>query len=453
MSEPAAVDTVAAIATGVGGAIAVIRLSGPAATTVADGVWRAATALSAAPPRTLVLGRVEADGAVIDGQCLAVRMPAPHSYTGEDVVEFQCHGGPLVARSLLAALLAHGARHAEPGEFSKRAFINGRLGLTQAEAVLDVIQAHSAMALHTANRQLRGVLRRRVDHIHDALADLLAEVEVRMDFVDEDLDWRRPEALQRAVAEAVQGAAELLASRGDGDVLREGVRLAIVGAPNTGKSSLLNRILGHDRAIVTDIPGTTRDTLEELAHIRGIPVRLVDTAGIRDAADAVEQAGISRSLASLAEAQLVLWVVDAAAPATIEAVDHSGFTGKPLIVVANKSDLAPDAALAPPIAAPVVYISALTGDGIPALYDAIERAVWESPHHEEPEVAVNARHADLLATALQHLEEARGALATEAFEIAAVSLRSALDALGLITGRTVAPDILDTIFHRYCIGK
>lgn len=442
-------DTIAAFATALGGALAVIRVSGPEAVALAQRVWRGASPLAAAPFRTLRLGVARHAGGVLDGEVLAVYMPGPHSFTGEDVVELHCHGGALGARLVLLALLEAGCRHAEPGEFTKRAFLNGRLDLTQAEAVADLIAAHSEAALHLANRQLGGLLGNRVRELDEALAEWLAEIESRLDFPEEDLEWESADSLRAGLARAREGCRELLASQAEGEVLRQGIVLVLAGPPNVGKSSLLNAILGRDRAIVTEIPGTTRDTLEELAHIRGIPVRLVDTAGIREAADLIERTGIERSRASIRQAQVVLWIVDASQPYATQAwrPEEHTFAG-PVLVVANKCD---QAVGDPPGGA--IRTCALDGRGLGELFDAIERTVWEVPHHRESEVAVSARHGHCLAAAVEALAAAEAALPGEAWELVAAALRAAQTDLGRITGRTADPDILDIVFSRFCIGK
>lgn len=446
-------DTIGAIATGVGGGIAILRLSGPQALAIGNRVWKGRAPLSADSARLLCRGQVrDANGEPTDDS-LAVVMPGPRSYTGEDVVELHCHGGQLVAHTVLAALLREGARHAEPGEFTKRAFLNGKIDLTQAEAVLDLIEAHSDMALHAANRQLDGHLRRRVDAIFAEICEILAEVEVRMDFVDEDLDWQPSEHVRGTLVEARSAMQTLLAYRQDGEILRHGLRLVIAGAPNAGKSSLLNLLLGRDRAIVTDIPGTTRDVLEELAHIRGIPLRLVDTAGIRDAVDVVERAGIERGEAAIRMAQLLIWVVDTTRPLDEQRLAAELTDGCPMIIAANKADLSGVRSVELGFDAPQVAISANTGDGLPALLDAIEAAVWGQAHDSEPEFAINARHCSLLESTCEQLDAALAVLDEDASELVAVSLRAALDSLGRITGRTLQPDILDNIFSKFCIGK
>jgi tRNA modification GTPase len=418
---------------------------------IAAAVW-AGRPPGSLPPRTLSVGRVlGADGRPVD-QCLIACFPRPASYTGEDMVEVHCHGGVLAARAVLLRLLEAGARHAEPGEFSKRAFLNGKMDLTQAEAVADLIEAHTDMALHLANRQLDGMLGRQLHALYDGLLHVLSEVESRLDFPEEDLDWVPVPELTRTLADRLAQVDRLLARRREGEVLRHGVRLVIAGPPNVGKSSLLNLILGRDRAIVTHIPGTTRDTLEELAHIRGIPVRLTDTAGIRESEDLVERSGVERSLSSIRAAQVVLWLFDVSQP-TPENHPPPHLNHPTVLLVGNKVDKLPQP---PPVrthGAGPITISALTGAGLEELFDAIEKAVWGRPHGEEPEVAVSVRHAVLLDQAGAQLADALDHIRTEEWEVAAATLRSALDAVGRVTGKTASDDLLDTVFSRFCIGK
>lgn len=308
-------DTICAPATAVGGAVALLRLSGPQSVAIASRLWRGRSSLAELAPRVLTLGQLcQTSGEVIDRECLAVRMPGPHSYTGEDVVELHCHGGVLCAQLALRALLAAGCRLADPGEFSKRAFLNGRMDLTQAEAVADLIRAGSEAALQLANRQLDGNFGRRITKFYDDLLFLLSEIESRLDFPEEDLEWQSVPRLTEQLREIQQQLERSAASRRQGEILRGGIKLAIAGAPNVGKSSLLNAILGQERAIVSDIPGTTRDSIEVPVSIRGIPIHLIDTAGIRHGGDTIERIGIERTRKNLAVADLILWVMDASLP-------------------------------------------------------------------------------------------------------------------------------------------
>ena len=445
-------DTIAAAATALGGAIAVIRISGPGAETVAAQVWRGRRPLGAIPARHLEMGEIVDETAAVVDQVLVVRFAAPASYTGEPMVEFHCHGGSLVVRDLLRQLFRAGARPAEPGEFTKRAFLNGKMDLTQAEAVADIIAAHSDLALHMAQRQLDGRFGRQIAALYARAELLLSELEARLDFPDEDLAlWEK----ERLTAEVDRLAAELrllLRSRRQGEILRHGIRLVIAGPPNVGKSSLMNVILGRERAIVTSVPGTTRDTLEENLSIRGIPICLIDTAGIRDTQDLVERSGVERAEASLATADVILWVLDAARPHDGQAWPVPRTTAATIHVL-NKIDLvrnrAPGGIPAPES---TVQTSALTGEGIESLFGRIEQAVWQRVPREDG-VAVNERHAALLDRALQYLVDAREEIAREAWELAAISVRGTLFETGKITGKSHTPDILDTIFARFCIGK
>ena len=447
-------DTIAAICTGTGGAIAVIRISGAAAAAIGNRIWHGRRLLDRQNARLMLLGNARFTDRGSDS-ALAVYMPGPGSYTGEDTVEIQCHGGNLAAGKILTAALQAGARMAEPGEFTYRAFINGKMDLTQAEAVADIINAGSHMALHLAERQNSGVLGRRLDAIRQKLIDILAEIESRMDFTEEDLDWTPAEQTAAVLLQLQHELAQLLSSREDGAVLRDGIRAVIAGRPNAGKSSLLNWLLGFDRAIVTAIPGTTRDTLEETAHLRGIPVHLIDTAGLRQADNQIECLGIDRSRKSLAQAQIVFWVLDAAAdPETEVAAMHRQRPERtPVVAIWNKLDLVPSPLLLPETGLPTVKISVAKENGLDDLLDEFEKAVWHYPHTAEPELAVSARHAALLEAALQALPEAIVTITDADWELAAVNLRETIAAIGQITGQTVSPDILDNIFSRFCIGK
>ena len=444
-------ECICAIATAVGGAVAVLRLSGEGCEDVAAQCWQAmdGRAIQDLPPRQLVLGQACGNHGVLDAGCLAVRMPGPRSYTGEDVVELHCHGGAVGARAILQELLRHGARLANPGEFTRRAFLNGKLDLTQAEAIADMISAGSEAALRLANRQLDGALGKRIRNAQEQLQDLLAEIESRLDFPDEELDFRSPDALARQSESLASDLARLAATRQEGELLRSGVPLAIAGPPNVGKSSLLNLLLGRDRAIVSDLPGTTRDTIEENVQLRGIPFRLMDTAGVRgDSADTVEAAGIERARRAAENASLVLWVYDVTHPYAEQ--EWPGWPRRgPVLLVANKGDLL---AGTPTLPADAVLVSALTGSGIDTLLQAMEEAVLPQTPLES-DFAVAARHADMLERSAASLREAAPWLAGEAWELASVPVRAAIAALGQITGTHAQPDVLDTIFSRFCIGK
>lgn len=441
-------DTICAIASGVGGAVSVIRISGPEARSVCDGLWRSRSGKSLAqlPPRMLTLGEFGEPNATIDPSCLAVFMQSPNSFTGEDVVELHCHGGSLCSRAVLSSLLKVGARLAEPGEFSKRAFLNGKMDLVQAEAIADMVSAGSEAALKIAGNQLKGRLGERIRAAQNQLQELLAEAESRLDFPEEQLDWKPPEAFSNELQAARDELKRLAETRDKGELLREGVSLVIAGPPNAGKSTLLNHLLGRDRAIVSDIPGTTRDTIEATVQINGIPFHLTDTAGIRgETSDAIESAGMERTRQAAESARLVVWLKDGTRPLAEQAWPDWKIQGK-LLEVVNKCDAAPcnDSS--------EIRISALTGQGIESLCSAMTDAVHSSTL-ENSDIAVAARHADLLLKAVDEIECALPNLEAEEWELLAFHLREAVQSLRLITGEVVQYDVLDTIFSKFCIGK
>ncbi|MCM8531078.1 MAG: tRNA uridine-5-carboxymethylaminomethyl(34) synthesis GTPase MnmE [Lentisphaeraceae bacterium] len=450
-------DTVAALATAVGGGVAVIRISGPDALKIGNTVWKSTKTLCSETVRRMMLGRIlDPETNSTGDQAMAVFMQGPQSYTGEDVVELQCHGGNFTAKHTLMCCLKAGARHAEPGEFTKRAYINGRMDLTQAEAVNDLINAQSEMAMNLAMRQLDGRLGNSVKDLYVKLTELHSEIEVRMDFVDEELDWTPDQEVVDILESSNRDIEKMLKQQQDGEVLRQGIKAIIGGPPNAGKSSFLNQVLGHDRAIVTDIAGTTRDTLEEQAQIRGIPIRLVDTAGIRESDDIVEKTGIQRSLQVLKEAQLVFWLMDLTRPLE-EQLPPQNYEGIPIILVFNKIDLVDSKPELPEELAKLsnhhVYTSFMKGDGVEDLYDKVEEVIWKESNHEAPEFALNARHAALLIEASRQLKECLEIIKNEQWELVAINMKGALYELGQVLGETVLPDILDNIFHKYCIGK
>lgn len=453
-------DTIAAIATPLGeGGLAVIRLSGPRALAIADLCFSPATA-SAAPAsqsvsHTLRFGHVTLHGQVVDEALLAV-MRAPRTYTREDVVELSCHGGVLTARLVLEAVIAHGARLAEPGEFTRRAFLNGRLDLAQAEAVADLIHARTELAVRAANEQLAGKLSRRVDAVRDEFLQTLAHVEAHIDFPDEDIAPDTREQLAGRLERGIAFMDELLRTAREGQVLRRGLRAAIVGRPNVGKSSLLNQFLGHDRAIVSAMPGTTRDTIEETANIRGIPVVFIDTAGLREAQDEIESEGIRRSRQTLERAELVIHVLDATSPhLEVEARSLPVDPGRKRILVLNKIDLGPEATLGTEVGGDIQRVSCATGLGIEELKDRIRALVWSGAVGAESlDAMINARHQHALERARAAAAHTLSALQTGAsLELVAMDLRVAVAAIGEIVGQTTTEDLLDAIFSQFCIGK
>ena len=453
-------DTIAAIATPLGeGGLAVIRVSGPAALQVADRCFqpagRTAPKPSQAPSHTLHYGHMVAGGRRLDEVMLAV-MRSPRTFTREDVVEISCHGGVLPARLCLDALLAAGARLAEPGEFTRRAFLNGRIDLAQAEAVADVIHSRTELALAAAAEQLAGHLSRRINGLRDDLLNLLAHVEAHLDFPDEDIAPDTRAALLQRLERGLHLLDELLRTAPEGQILRRGIRAAIIGRPNGGKSSLLNQLLGHDRAIVSPVPGTTRDTIEETANIRGIPLIFVDTAGLRETADSLEAEGIRRSRAALAQAELILHVLDNSQPLATEDDKHlAEFAAKRRILVRNKSDLPARLVLPPGLDAPVVDTCCVTGQGISELKDAIKSLVWRGEVGAGMiQAMINSRHQDALLRARAGLERTAEVLRFSGqLELAAMDLRLAVSAVGEIVGHTSTEDLLDAIFRQFCLGK
>ena len=437
-------DTIAAPATAIGGAVTIIRIAGPGALTAGNTVWHGRRPLSGADARKMQLGKIGGDPA------LAVYMPGPHSYTGDDVVELQCHGGAAAANAALRAAFAAGCRLAEPGEFTFRAFVNGKLDLLQSEAVADLVSSGSEAALALAERQLAGTLSEKLNSVIDRIDDLRSECEARLDFPDEDLDFSSGIAAEISALRVELH--RLLATRSLGDSLRGGVRVVLAGRPNAGKSSLLNRLAGFDRAIVSAIPGTTRDTVECDAVLRGIPVKLIDTAGLRESTDAVEQLGIERSRRSIAAAQITFWVLDPTGDLDAETAEFNQLAPPGAIAVWNKSDLVPEMRLPEP-ATETVRMSARTGANLDELLDAFGRTLCAAEHPEPPEVAVNARCAAALESADRSLEQASGQFISANFELAAAELATAAHAIGTTVGRTADPDLLDRVFQNFCIGK
>ena len=452
-------DTICAVSTPPGeGGIGIIRISGRHAASIASKIFRprSVRGLETAATHTLHYGRVvdPASGEIVDEALVSV-MRAPATYTREDVVEINCHGGAMPLWRTVALLVAAGARQAGPGEFTKRAFLNGRIDLAQAEAVMDVIRSRTELALRAANEQLQGGLSSEIAALRSELISLIASIEAGIDFPEEDIETGSGRPLADEISRIRSAVDDVLSSFACGRILREGFAAAIVGRPNVGKSSLLNALLKQDRAIVTDIAGTTRDVLEEYLNISGVPLRILDTAGIRHSHDLVEQEGVRRSLAAIGSADIVLVVLDGSLPLTAE--DQrvlEEVRDKNAIAVINKSDLAREL---DPLERPVVQVSlsCRTGAGLDELRRAISDSVKQGAAGlREHAWAVNQRHKTALEQTKDSLDRSLSSVRTGLSpEFFAVDLRDALDSLGLIIGATYTDDILERIFNDFCIGK
>lgn len=452
-------DTIAAIATAPGeGGISIIRISGPHALAVADAVFRCRPPLpSQREPFTVTPGHVvEADGSVVDEALLLV-FHAPRSFTREHVVELQGHGGPAVTRRVLHRVLAAGARSAEPGEFTRRAFLNGRLDLVQAEAVLDLIRARTDRAAAAAVDQLRGGLTHQLTERFDQLLLLAANLEATLDFSDQELPDNLLDQLVDRVVEQEDKLDSLLSTWTEGHLLRDGATLVIAGRPNVGKSTLLNALLGRDRAIVSDQPGTTRDTIEEGLVLQGIALNIVDTAGLRETDCAIEKEGIRRTEDRMSRADLFLYVLDASLPIASEDVARiTSLDPARTLVIVNKQDIAADQPLPLPAAYTAILTSLKQGTGLDTLQDEIAAHLHAGPASSIQHAAISERHRALLQQAAGHLSEARsllGATGTGDAALAAQGIRESVACLGEILGREVHEALLDNIFSRFCIGK
>ena len=457
-------DIIAAIATGHSPtAIGIIRVSGEGCFALCDQVFRAANGrpFPEQPSHKMVFGEMlDAESRVID-RGLAVRFPGPHSYTGEDSAEFHCHGSPVVLRELLDALFAAGARQAKAGEFTQRAFLNGRLDLTQAEAVIDLIDAETATAARNAAAQLDGGLRRVLEPIQDSLLDITSRFSAVVDYPDEDIEDVKPEQVAEALSSAEKQLSSLLATCQRGKVLKSGVRTAIVGRPNAGKSSLLNALAGYERAIVTDIPGTTRDTVEESVLCGGVLLRLIDTAGIRDTEDVVEQKGVERSRKALESADLVRAVVDGSVPLTDEDLEVLRLAAENprWIAVFSKCDLWDTKAhsvgiIGSPAPAASVTLSSVTGEGLGDLENAVAALFPAGDPKEAGSLLTDQRQEEAARRARDAVRRAKDALENGLTPDAVLTdAEEALDSLGELTGRTAKEEIVSRIFSRFCVGK
>jgi len=452
-------DTIAAISTPLGeGGIGIVRISGPDAFAVADAVFRSSKGRRVAdvPTHRILYGHIMDGEHVIDEVLLSV-MRGPATYTRENVVEINCHGGPVALRKVLEAVLRNGARSALPGEFTQRAFLNGRIDLVQAEAVMDVITAKTEQSKRVALEQLSGGLSESIVSIRDSLLETCAHIEAYIDFPEEEIELSALDQMQRNLGEDIERISRLIDTFEEGRFYREGLSVAIVGRPNVGKSSLLNALLQRDRAIVTDTPGTTRDTIEEYLNISGVPVRVIDTAGIRESHDLPEQEGVRRSLRAIENADLVIAVFDGSEAMTDEDAQVIGqVQGRKAIAVINKSDLPVNmTGLEGVGVTPAVTLSAKNRKGIERLKETIVSSVLRgSGETRQGVIVTNIRHRNLLILARDALTNALEELRAESpHEIVALGLRDALDRLGEMVGVVTTDDILNKIFSDFCIGK
>ena len=450
-------DTIAAVSTGMQvSAIGILRLSGDKAINIVDKLFipRSGKKMSESEDRKLVFGSLcDLDGQTLD-ICLCTISRAPHSYTGENTAEIQCHGSPAVLRAALDAVFALGARQALPGEFTKRAFLNGRMDLTSAEAVADIIDAETAEAAKNAAGQLGGAIGRRIDKIYDFLTDLSSHYHAVLDYPDEDIEDFTLVAYKAELHAAIAELKRLADSYSGGKLLHGGIPAAIIGRPNAGKSSLLNAVLGYDRAIVTNIPGTTRDTIEEKLRLGGVLLRLTDTAGLRETDDEIERLGVMRSHEAMENAELVIAVIDGSGEVTAEDEEIIRCAEKAphAVVAVSKSDLGKKPVL-PETTLPVVELSSMTGEGLEKLAEVI-KTLFPMPDAPAGEILTNARQAEAVDRALAALTAAYDALLQGCTpDIVLTEAEGAMSALGELSGKTVREDVTNRIFERFCVGK
>ncbi len=455
-------DTIAAVATAYGeGGIGIIRISGEEALPILQEIFEFHGDTDTFISRRMTYGKIidKEKNQIID-EVLAVYMKGPKTYTAEDVVEINCHGSMVSLRKTLALVLRKGARLAEPGEFTKRAFLNGRLDLSQAEAVIDMIRAKTDKSFDVAVSQLEGRLSLKVEEIRQKLLDLLVDITVNIDYPDEDIEEMTYEKLEESIVETQDMIEKLLATSSTGKMIREGIKIAIVGKPNVGKSSLMNGLLKETRAIVTDIPGTTRDTIEEVLSIRNIPVYLVDTAGIRETSDKVEKMGIEKSKEAFNQADFILFLLDGSRPLEEEDLQIMEFLKeRKSLVLINKRDLGEAISIeeisAKLPASQVIEASLLKGQGITEIEDAVEDLVYGGEIVQKESMMVNnVRHIELLQQAVKSLTDAlHMSERREALDFIEVDVNNAYERLGEIIGETVSDDIINEVFARFCLGK
>ena len=455
-------DTIAAIATAPGeGGIGIIRISGEKSLQVAQSIFKSKSGkmIKDYNARTLIYGTVVDNEKVID-EVLVAYMKGPNSYTAEDVIEINCHGGFISVKKILELILSKGVRLAEAGEFTKRAFLNGRIDLSQAEAIIDVIKSKTDMAHEVAQSHLDGSLAKKIKDLRMNVTEVLAHLEVSIDFAEEDVEEITYQTLEEKALELRNEIKKLYDTAESGKVLRDGLKTVIVGKPNVGKSSLLNSILGENRAIVTDIAGTTRDVIEEFVNIKGIPLKIVDTAGIRETEDVVEKIGVEKSRESFSTADLVIMVLDASRKLSEEDMEIlESLKNKKTIVLLNKMDLEPQIELEKieefVNSEDIIKISALKHQGIEELQDKIEAMVYHGSVKNSSNLMItNSRHKDALFKAYESINDAISAIEQRMpYDFIEVDFKNIWDYLGYINGDTVREDLLDTIFANFCIGK
>ena len=460
-------DTIAAIATAQGAsAVGIVRLSGGKSRAIVSALFTPASGVRAddLPPRRMVYGTLRGENGALLDHIMAVWFPAGHSCTGEESAELHCHGSPVVLNEVLHACFAAGARQAKAGEFTKRAFLNGKMDLTEAEAVIDLIDAETAEAAHNAAAQMDGSLRRLIDGSYDALLDITSRFYAVVDYPDEDIGDLTCEQTEAALTQTEAALERLLGTYSRGRILKSGVATAIIGAPNAGKSSLLNALVGYDRAIVTDIAGTTRDTVEEKAVVGGVLLRLIDTAGIRETGDTVEKLGVERAKKAVEQVDLILALLDGSAglpPAeraaeALAPLDLAAKSGKPWLLLVTKSDLGgwmgvvPDEDRRAPEA--VISVSSVTHEGFDELAEAV--CALYPALKENGTLLTNARQADAVQRALASVRAAKDALLSGMTpDVVLTEAEQAMTALGELTGRTAREDMVSRIFERFCVGK
>lgn len=453
-------DTIAAIATPPGeGGLCVIRISGPDAFQIADHVFSGSSKPTNAESHTVLYGHIvdPANGFTID-EVLMTILRAPKTYTREDVVEVSCHGGQIVSRQVLDLIISHGARFADPGEFTKRAFVNGRIDLVQAEAVAELIRARTETSARIASRQLGGRFSQNIKNMRQELISILALIEVGIDFTEEDIPEFQPDYLAEKTDQVLADLKRIINASITVRAIRDGVRVALVGLPNVGKSSLLNLILDKERAIVASSPGTTRDTIEETIDLKGLPITLIDTAGVHEASDSIENQGIQRSLQEIEQADLVLFIIDAGCSFTPQYVDL--LTSVPhdrLLLVFNKIDLpvrCDISSVTGRYAYPSVQISAHTGDGLPQLLEQMFNLIITDNSYMESDVLINSRQLDHIIQSREKLSIAiENLMVSAGSEIVAIEIRDAVSHLDAVVGLEFGDDVLDLVFSQFCIGK